>query len=155
MMNDLKKLENHVIQLVEMMRVSAKHFSRLEGQPQPGNKSRFEKIRFLSDIKKFHRDTAKPIGDITGIDADMLPPLKKMNDAQAAFLSDEMMRLLKAFRIFPEFPRMLPDHIKYLILCEIWKERVVHLSDSEVHLVFCNYKPFDCPYPDNYCRCNN
>lgn len=155
MMNDLKELENHIIELVVMMRESAKQFSNHDEISQSEDKSRFDKIKLLSDGKKFHRDTAKPIGDITGIDADMLPPLKNMNDAQATFLTDEMLRLLKAFRIYPDFPKKLPDHVKYLFLCEIWKERVVHISDSEVHLVFCNYMPFECPFPDNYCRCNN
>ncbi|CAN5454861.1 hypothetical protein BH23BAC3_BH23BAC3_24330 [soil metagenome] len=152
-MNNLKELDNHIVQLVEAMRES------VETLVNPDNRSEFdsdslpEKLKFFADIEKYHQGTAKPIGDITGIQPCMFPSLKKMNDAQAAFLTDEMVRLLKAYRIYPDFPAKLPDHIKYILLCGIWDEKVVFIKDGEIQLVFCGYLPDECPFPDNYCRC--
>jgi len=153
-MKDLKELENHIIQLVLLMRESAKQFSDCAKISDHEN-SLTERICVLRDIKKLQQNKAKPIGEITGIDTAALPPLKKMNDAQATFLTHEMIRLLNAFRIYPEFPKKLPDHIKYLTLCEIWKERIVDISNSEVYLVFCNDNSVNCPFPDDYCRCSH
>jgi len=152
-MNDLKALENHIIHLVEMMRNIAERTAGSGAASNLRTDNAAEKSRPLKIIKELQQDAAKSIECITGVAKSMFPPLKKMNDAQAAFLTFEMIRLLKTFRIFADFPKKLPDHIKYIFLCDVWKEKVIYIPGSEVHLEFCNYLPFDCPFPGKHCHC--
>lgn len=154
-MKNPKELDNYIVQLVQDMRSSALNL------PNPGEISEFdseslpEELQMFKDVEMYIHGTAKPIGQITGIDKDSFPELKKLNDAQAAFLLGEMMMLLMAYNFYPDFPEKLPEHIKYRILRENWNEEMIYTGSGQSHMEFCTYIPENCPFPENYCQCRD
>lgn len=156
-MHSPKDLDNYVIFLAEKMRKSAKNL------PDPDQIAKFdsenlaepEEFKTFVNSEKYIHGVPKPISEITGIGKQLLPPLKELNDAQAAILIDEIQRLLKAYRFFPVFPEKLPDHIKYRLLFNIWNEKMVYLGTGQSYIEFCTYQPEQCPFPDNYCQCQD
>ncbi|REL24690.1 hypothetical protein DYD21_17700 [Rhodohalobacter sp. SW132] len=129
--------------------------------PDPDEASDFEshslpdEIKMFAGVERYLHGTARPISKITGINPQSFPPLKKLNDAQAAFLLDEMIKLLKAYHFYPDFPKHLPDHIRYNLLRDNWNAEMVYTGEGHSHIEFCTYNPDECPFPGEFCQCKN
>lgn len=154
-MNVHKKLDNYVVQLAEQMRHSANNL------PDPDEASGFnsanlpDEIKMFAGVERYIHGTARPISEITGISSTSLPQLKKLNDAQVTFLHNEMIKLLRAYHFYPDFPKHLPDHIRYSLLREHWNEEMVYTGEGHSHIEFCTYTPDSCPFPGEFCGCKN
>ncbi|PIP54871.1 MAG: hypothetical protein COX07_02970 [Bacteroidetes bacterium CG23_combo_of_CG06-09_8_20_14_all_32_9] len=93
----------------------------------------------------------QPISVITGIEKELLPPPEKLNKKQQKMLAVELENLLHHFNLFPDFPKNLPDHLKYGFILGIWEKEYVPLSFGENHIEFCNYELENCPFT-GYCN---
>lgn len=104
----------------------------------------------LSYVEKYLYGDKEPIGAITGISAELLPPAEKLSIEQQALLSGELEKLLQYFHFYLDFPNNYPSHLKYPYICNFWQEEQVALSFGENHIEFCNYDEEQCPFP-GYC----
>ncbi len=90
------------------------------------------------------------LSDITGIEQNLLPPLRKLTREQAATLATEMELLLNHYNLYPDFPANLPGHLRYPLLRKLWEMEFVAVSFGENHIEFCDYDESKCPFPE-YC----
>jgi len=154
-MNAHKELDNYVVRLAQQMRKAAQNLPDPEETTDFDSNGLPDEIKMFTGVERYIHGRARPISEITGIRTDSFPQLKKLNDAQAAFLQDEMMKLLRAYHFYPDFPKQLPDHIRYTLLRKHWSEKMVYTGEGHSHIEFCSYLPDECPFPDNFCGCKN
>ena len=145
--------DSKIVELVERLRFSA------ENLPDPNEVSEFdeenlpEELKPFADVERFLHGKAKKIAVITGIETSAFPTPEKLTDVQVSFLLSEMMHLLNAYCFYADFPKGLPESIKYRLLREQWNEKVVYTGEGMNYFEFCDYEPSRCPFPDKFCGC--
>jgi len=108
-------------------------------------------VEDIAYIEKTVFGKKKSISEITGIEKKLLPPPKKLNKEQQKVLAVELEHLLHHFNLYPNFPKNLPDHLKYGVIWGIWNKKYVPVSFGENHIELCNFELENCPFP-GYCN---
>jgi hypothetical protein len=146
-------MDTYLAQLAEQMREAARNL------PDPNVVSEFdeeslpEELKPFADVERYLHGKAKKLAVITGIDTYTLPPAEKLTEVQISFLYSEMKHLLNAYCFYADFPKGLPEVIKYRLLREKWNEEVVYTGEGMTVFEFCDYEPDRCPFPEEFCGC--
>jgi hypothetical protein len=105
----------------------------------------------MSFIEKQFGDNEEPISEITGIEAEHLPPSEKLTDEEKSILATELENLLQYFNFKLDFPETLPAHLKYPVIFNFWKEKQVAVSFGRNNIELCDMEIENCPFP-GYCK---
>jgi len=154
-MKEKNDMDQYVLQLAEQMRESAQNLPDPNVVTEFDEESLPKELKPFADVERFLQGKAKPIAVITGIDTNAFPPPEKLSDAQISFLYGEMTLLLQAYCFYADFPKGLPDSIRYSLLRKEWDEEVVYMGDGFSGLEFCDYEPSRCPFPEEFCSCKD
>ena len=147
-------MQNYINQLINDIRqatwnLKPPHSLWAESNADPDDEGELEDMAF---VEQYIYGEKQPIGQITGIEAELLPPPEKLTEDQRSQLSGELEKLLQYFHFVLDFPEKLPAHLRYSFIRNLWTEEHVPLSFGESHIEFCDYEVENCPYPD-YCTC--
>ena len=105
----------------------------------------------LSYVEEFIYGKPRPVGDITGIRAEELPPSEQLTQDQQEELAKALEDLLNHFNFCLEFPAGYPMIMRYPFIREFWLSEQVALSFGTNHIEFCDYDETNCPFP-GYCH---
>lgn len=152
-MNEKNDMDRYVLQLAEQMRESAQNLPDPNEVTEFDEKNLPEDLKPFADVERFLHGKAKKIGVITGIDTNAFPPPEKLTETQVTFLYGEIKQLLKAYCFYADFPKGLPDSIRYRLLRKKWDAEVVYTGEGINGLEFCDYEPSRCPFPEEFCEC--
>lgn len=145
-------MEHYLKQLIDDIRqaswnVRPPHQLWAESKADPDNELELEDMSF---IEQYVEGEEQPIGEITGIGQEQLPPPELLSEAQQAVLAEELEKLLDLFHFKLDFPATFPAALRYPFIRNFWGERHVALSFGENHIEFCDYDEENCPFP-GYC----
>lgn len=107
----------------------------------------------ISYVEEFVYGKKERISKITGIDAKLLPPVKKLTSAQQARLAIELENLLNYFHFVLEFPENYPADLRYPFIRKIWKKKYVPMSFGDTHIELCSFNEEKCPFPGHCTTC--
>ncbi len=93
----------------------------------------------------FSSQKVKTLAEIVGVKKDQLPPIKQLTYNQSVRLVATILELLASYKIFADFPNLLPADKKYQLLHKSWNMSIT-LQGKEHHIDFCHYTLEDCPY---------
>lgn len=146
-------MDKYIEQLIDDLKqarqkVQPPHPLWLESEADPYDEGELED---LSYVEEFVYGKEMPVSEITGIDANLLPPTDRLSPNQRALLAEELEALLHHFHLYPDFPNLYPMHLKYPFLLRVWSEKHVPLSYGENHIEFCDYQVENCPF-EGYCH---
>ena len=114
----------------------------------PANEVELEDMSF---VEEFIYGKKKPIGQITGILQEQLPPAETLNHDQQAMLAIKLEEFLAFFNFKLEFPQDFPNQQRYPFIRKFWESDQVPVSFGTSHIEFCSYDEEICPFP---CYCN-
>ncbi len=92
----------------------------------------------------------RPIGEITGIIPEQLPPAERFTAAQRAELSPLLEELLHHHHFELDFPEDVPHEMRYSFIRQFWSESHFPMRVGYTHIEFCDYDEAHCPFP-GYC----
>lgn len=146
-------MERYIQQLIEDLHqatynVRPPHSLWADSEADPQDELELED---MSHVEKYLYGKKEPIGSITGIDANLLPPAEKLTTNQQALLAAELENLLDFFHFQLEFPSDFPAHLRYPFIKNFWNESHVPMSFGTTHIEFCDYEKENCPFP-GYCN---
>lgn len=104
----------------------------------------------FSDLEKYFYGEEEPVSQITGIDAELLPPPDRLSENQKTLLTEELDNLLQVNHFKLLFPVKFPLNLRYAFIRKFWSETHVALSFGENEIEFCDYEKIFCPFP-GYC----
>ncbi len=142
-------LDKYLSQLIEDLRVIAKNPPPPPVLDIPGD------MEALRDVIEWEHAEEKPMKEWFGIEKDIFPDEKRLNDAQVERLCHEIIALWNSFNFYPDLPDNLPHRITYKLLIDYLDQDVAWISTGESHIEFCHYDPGECPFPEEYCRCKD
>lgn len=96
-----------------------------------------------------------PMAELLGFPQENLPVVEKLNESQAAAISEKILDVWQEFNFYADFPDGLPELTKYQILRKKWGEEVQYISDGMCHFEFCDYEPENCPFGIDFCSCKD
>lgn len=147
-------MQNYIKQLIDdihraTLRLRPPHDIWIQSKVDPNNEAELEDFTFL---EKYYEGEEEPISQITGIEAELLPPPEKLSEEQQATLAIELEKLLIHFNFQLQFPENYPPNFKYPFIKDFWEESHVALSFGLNEIEFCdmNDEVF-CPF-EGYCK---
>lgn len=148
-------MDKYILQLVDDMRESAKHVPDIETLVDEADLNLPEEFEMFADVELYLHGPQQKLSAITGIETAEIPPVEKLNETQATFLLDEMVRLLEAYCFYPVFPEGMSLEQKYRLLHKEWENEYVLISTGHNVIEFCCTWPPDCPRPQGFCECRD
>ena len=143
-------MNNYINQLIEIIREATTHVKpphEIWNDADPDDEIDLED---MSHVEKYIYGDEIPVSEITGIDADMLPPPEKLSYKQQALLTIELEKLLNNKHFALDFPQSFPADRRYPFIRKFWSENHVEMSFGTSHIEFCSYEKECCPFP-GYC----
>ncbi len=116
-------------------------------EANPDNELELEDMAY---VEQYIYGEEEPIGEITGIDQELLPFPEELTEQEQALLATELEKLLEVFHFVLDFPETFPMHLRYPFIRDFWEESHVALSFGENHIEFCDYTENYCAFP-GYC----
>jgi len=146
-------MQLYINQLVEDIHkatwnLKAPHKLWEESEADPDNELELEDMSF---IEQFYMGKEQPIAEITGIDAELLPPPGKLTVDQRSQLAVELEKLLEYFHFRLNFPEGYPIELRYPFIRDFWSEQHIALSFGENQVELCDFEEENCPFL-GYCN---
>ncbi len=76
-----------------------------------------------------------------------------MTEEQLNAVSEALLECIYSWNICFDMPELLPVGLKYTLLVDALKNKVVVVSSGFTHLELCNYESASCPFGIEFCRC--
>lgn len=104
------------------------------------------------ELHKYAHGTGEkvPIGTLTGIISEQLPPAERFTAEQRAELSPLLEQLLRLHHFELDFPSNVPNEMRYAFIRKFWSESHFPMRIGMSHIEFCDYDDEHCPFP-GYC----
>lgn len=93
------------------------------------------------------------LGKIVGIEQILLPPVEKLNKKQSAKLFPHLESLLSVHGFELDFPKNVPESLKYELLRQVWTDKFVPVKMGIQTIEFCDYDCDFCPFGSELCQC--
>jgi hypothetical protein len=106
-------------------------------------------------VIEWENATEKPMQEWFGIAKESFPPSEKLSDGELKTMVDEIIKLWAAYNFYASLPENLPDRIAYKVLVDQFDKPVAWVSTGSHYIEFCDYEPDNCPFPEEYCMCND
>lgn len=116
-------------------------------EADPDNELELEDMSF---VEQYIYGNPEPIGEITSIPPETLPPTEKLTESQRETLAIALTQLLDHCHFQLEFPDSYPMELRYAFIRNFWNTEQVLLSYGNNHIEFCDYDSENCPFP-GYC----
>jgi len=141
-------MDKYIGQLIDDMREAAKNLPPVPDYDLP------EEMECLQGVMEWENGEEKPMQEWIGIEKKQFPPADKLNDVQIKLMVGEILSLWETYNFHPTFPENLPDRLAYDLLVNYFEEPIQWVSQGMCGIEFCEYDPEHCPYPQEYCMCN-
>lgn len=93
------------------------------------------------------------LGRIVGVEQILLPPIEKLSKKQSAKLFPYLEGLLSAYGFELDFPKNVPDALKYKLIRQVWTDKFVPVKTGIQTIEFCDYDFDFCPFGSELCQC--
>ncbi len=145
-------MNHYVSQLIDDIRMASwnlrpPHDLWVTSEANPDNELELEDMAY---VEQYIYGEEEPIGEITGIDQELLPFPEELTTQEQALLATELEKLLEVFHFVLDFPETFPMHLRYPFIRDFWEESHVALSFGENHIEFCDCTENYCAFP-GYC----
>lgn len=117
-------------------------------EADPDNELELEDMSF---VEQYIYGNPEPIGKITSVPPETLPPTEKLTESQREILAIALTQLLDHCHFQLEFPDSYPMELRYAFIRDFWNTEQVLLSYGTNHIEFCDYDDENCPFP-GYCK---
>ncbi len=114
-----------------------------------------EEDECLRGVMEYETVEPKPMQEWFGLNKTDFPPADKLTNKQLKIMADEILKLWAAYNFEATLPDNLPPEIAYTTLVNYFDKPVVWVSEGIIGIEFCNYEPENCPFPKEYCMCND
>jgi hypothetical protein len=142
-------MQRYVEQIIEDMRQAT------ENLPAKPYLELSEDDECLRGVMEYESTVTKPMQEWLGIDKACFPPAAKHTQKEIELLVEEILKLWKFYNFEAILPKNLPKDIAYKMLVDYFDKSVIHVSEGTIGIEFCNYEPENCPFPKEYCMCND
>ncbi|WP_018345094.1 hypothetical protein [Cytophaga aurantiaca] len=109
---------------------------------------------YIAEVERYlNGEGEEPIGDILGMKEECFPPANRLTEKQLNTVSDAYLECLESWNVSIDLPDNLPAALKYTLLINTLKQKIIAMDSGITHLELCHYDSEWCPFGIKFCRC--